>query len=97
MQVIKRDGTLQEFDPGKIVVAISKAFDACCPDERIDHIEHMVKDMYIWDGITIEEIQDIVIETLRDYGYDDVATAYSSYRNKQSHYRELIAKLGIRK
>ena len=93
MQVIKRDGTLQEFDPGKIVVAISKAFDACCPDERIDHIESMVKDMYIWDGITIEEIQDIVIETLRDYGYDDVATAYSSYRNEQSRLREIMNKI----
>ena len=93
MQVVKRDGTLQEFDSNKIVIAISKAFDACCPDERRDHIEQMVRDMYIWDGITIEEIQDMVIETLRDYGYDDVATAYSSYRNEQSHYRELIAKI----
>ena len=93
MQVVKRDGTLQEFDPGKIVIAISKAFDACCPDERMDHIETMVKDMYIWDGITIEEIQDIVIETLQDYGYDDVATAYSSYRNEQSRLREIMNKI----
>ena len=29
MQVVKRDGSLQEFDAGKIVSAISKAFDAC--------------------------------------------------------------------
>lgn len=93
MNVVKRDGSLQEFDSNKIVQAITKAFDACCPDERTDHIEQMVKDMYIWNGITIEEIQDIVVDTLRDYGYDDVATSYSSYRNKQSHYRELIAKI----
>lgn len=93
MKVVKRDGTLQEFNPNKIVMAISKAFDACCPDERTDHIEQMVKDMYIWDGITIEEIQDIVIETLRDYGYDDVATSYSSYRNEQSRLREIINKI----
>ena len=93
MNVIKRDGTLQKFDSNKIVAAILKAFDACCPDERTDYIEEMVKDMYIWDGITIEEIQDIVIETLRDYGYDDVATSYSSYRNEQSHYRELVSKI----
>ena len=93
MQVIKRDGTLQEFDPNKIKVAISKAFDACCPDERADHIEQMVNDMYIWDGITIEEIQDMVIETLRDYGYDDVATTYSSYRNEQSRLREIMNKI----
>ena len=93
MNVIKRDGTLQKFDSNKIVAAITKAFDACCPDENKTIIESMVGDMYIWDGITIEEIQDIVIETLRDYGFDDVATSYSSYRNEQSHYRELVSKI----
>lgn len=93
MNVIKRDGSLQEFDSVKIVEAISKAFDACCPDESRRHIESMVLDMHFWDGITIEEIQDIVVETLKDYGYDEVAESYSSYRKEQSHYRELIAKI----
>ena len=93
MQVVKRDGSLQEFDSVKIVEAISKAFDACCPDENRQHIENMVLDMHFWDGITIEEIQDIVVETLKDYGYDEVAESYSSYRKEQSHYRELIAKI----
>ena len=93
MQVVKRDGSLQEFDSIKIVEAISKAFDACCPDENRQHIESMVLDMHFWDGITIEEIQDIVVETLKDYGYDEVAESYSSYRKEQSHYRELIAKI----
>ena len=93
MQVVKRDGSLQEFDSVKIVEAISKAFDACCPNENRQHIESMVLDMHFWDGITIEEIQDIVVETLKDYGYDEVAESYSSYRKEQSHYRELIAKI----
>ena len=93
MNVIKRDGSLQEFDSIKIVEAITKAFDACCPDENRQHIESMVLDMHFWDGITIEEIQDIVVETLKDYGYDEVAESYSSYRKEQSHYRELIAKI----
>ena len=93
MQVVKRDGSLQEFDSIKIVEAISKAFDACCPSENRQHIENMVLDMHFWDGITIEEIQDIVVETLKDYGYDEVAESYSSYRKEQSHYRELIAKI----
>jgi ribonucleoside-triphosphate reductase len=93
MQVVKRDGSLQEFDSVKIVEAISKAFDACCPNENRQHIENMVLDMHFWDGITIEEIQDIVVETLKDYGYDEVAESYSSYRKEQSHYRELIAKI----
>lgn len=93
MQVIKRDGSFQEFDSNKIVEAINKAFDACCPEKNKETIEKMVADMYFWDGITIEEIQDIVIETLKDYNFDAVAEAYSSYRNTQSHYRELIAKI----
>lgn len=93
MQVVKRDGSLQEFDSNKIVEAISKAFNACCPDENRDVINAMVSDMHLWDGITIEEIQDVVIETLRDYGYDDVASAYSQYRSEQSRLREIMAKI----
>lgn len=93
MQVIKRDGTLQEFNPIKIKIAIQKAFDSCCPLENKEIIDTMVSEMNLWDGINIEEIQDIVIETLRDFGYDDVAASYSTYRNKQSHYRELLAKI----
>lgn len=93
MQVVKRDGSLQEFDSNKIVEAISKAFNACCPDENRDVINAMVSDMHLWDGITIEEIQDVVIETLRDYGYDDVASTYSQYRSEQSRLREIIAKI----
>ena len=93
MQVVKRDGTLQKFDPNKIKVAILKAFDSCCPIDDTEFIDDMITEMYVWDGITIEEIQDIVIETLRDFGFDEVASAYSSYRNEQSHYRELLAKI----
>ena len=49
--------------------------------------------MYLWDGITIEEIQDVVIETLRDFGFDDVAASYSTYRKDQSRMREILAKI----
>lgn len=93
MKVVKRNGTLQEFDNSKIIIAISRAFDACNPDESKEIINKMVSEMHIWDGITIEEIQDIVIETLGDYGYDEVASSYASYRNEQSRLREIMAKI----
>jgi ribonucleoside-triphosphate reductase len=93
MQVIKRDGTSQQFDPNKIKRAILKAFDSCCPLENTDIVDTMIKDMYLWDGISIEEIQDVVIETLRDYGFDDVAASYSTYRKDQSRMREILAKI----
>ena len=93
MQVVKRDGSLEEFSYNKIKAAILKAFDSCCPVDDTEFIDNMITEMDVWDGITIEEIQDIVIETLRDFGFDDVAGAYASYRNEQSHYRELLAKV----
>lgn len=93
MQVVKRDGTFQDFNPNKIRLAILKAFDSCCPLEDTEVIDNMISEMYLWDGITIEEIQDVVIETLRDFGYDDVAAAYSAYRNDQSRMREILAKI----
>ena len=82
MKVVKRDGSLQEFDNGKIVSALSKAFDACgytisedvCGGNIIDvsTLDEMASMVQRWDNITIEEIQDMVIETLEDYNYADV-------------------------
>jgi ribonucleoside-triphosphate reductase len=93
MQVIKRDGTTQEFDSNKIKTAILKAFDACCPSELPEDLDGIIADMNFWDGIEIEDIQDIVIETLQDYGYDEVATSYASYRNKQSMLRYIEGRI----
>lgn len=93
MRVIKRDGTLQDFNPNKIRIAILKAFDSCCPLEDTKVVDTMISEMYLWDGISIEEIQDVVIETLRDFGYDDVAASYSTYRKDQSRMREILAKI----
>lgn len=93
MIVIKRDGSTQEFDRSKIELAISKAFDACCPDQNKDIISKIVSDIPVWDEITIEEIQDSVVETLRDYDLDYVADAYQAYRSKQSRLREIENKI----
>lgn len=92
MQVIKRDGTLQEFNPTKIKIAIQKAFDSCCPDESQVCIDDIISDMKFWDEITIEEIQDQVEEVLMDYGLHNVAKAYILYREHQKFIRELADK-----
>lgn len=93
MQVRKRDGSLQEFDRNKIKEAISKAFDACECSISQEDLDHMVNDIKVWNAITIEEIQDIVIETLRDYDFDNVADAYKSYKDSQSRTRLLLNKI----
>lgn len=94
MQVIKRDGTRQNFDKSKIFNAIKKAFTASdCYNVDDQAINNVVEEIPVWDGITIEEIQDSIIETLRDFDYDCVANCYAAYRSEQSRYREMIAKI----
>jgi ribonucleoside-triphosphate reductase (formate) len=87
MQVIKRDGTEEEFNAEKIFKALTKAFEACGYEDTEHSIQHMISEMNFWDGITIEEIQDEVEETLSDYGYADVFKAYVTYRESHKQAR----------
>lgn len=93
MNVIKRDGTYQKFDLAKIKSAIKKAFDACNETISDNNLDCICADIKVWNLITIEEIQDIVIETLHDYNFDMVASAYESYKDKQSRTRLLLDKI----
>ena len=57
MQVVKRDGTKQEFNKSKIFNAIKKAFNASeCYTVDDAAINNVVEEIPVWDGITIEEI-----------------------------------------
>ena len=93
MFVIKRDGTKEQFKKEKIQEAINKAFNALNWKINPDIIVKIVNEIPVWDGITIEEIQDSVIETLRDFDFDKVADCYSSYRSEQSRLREIERKI----
>lgn len=93
MQVLKRDGSLENFDVSKIESAISKAFKACHYVVDSEVISDIATEVPIWDRIEVEDIQDAVIETLRDFDYDVVADAYAAYRHDQSRYREITSKI----
>ena len=93
MFVIKRDGTKEQFKKEKIQEAINKAFNALNWKINPDIIVKIVNEIPVWDSITIEEIQDSVIETLRDFDFDKVADCYSSYRSEQSRLREIERKI----
>ena len=91
--VTKRDGSKVEFNKNKIKVAVLKAFISVdneaseyankVASEIADYIESLNKDM------TIEEIQDVVVNKLLDYERKDVSIAYIEYRYKRSLVREL--------
>ena len=93
MKVVKRDGNLEEFDLSKIESAISKAFQACQYIVDPEVVKDIAVNVEIWDEIEVEDIQDSVIETLRDFDYDVVADAYATYRSTQSRFREITSKI----
>ena len=58
MFVIKRNGTKEQFKKEKIQEAINKAFNALNWKINSDIIVKIVDEIPVWDGITIEEIQE---------------------------------------
>lgn len=89
MQVIKRDGSIEEFNVDKIISAVEKAFKSCnkkMPQYLYDMIGALF-DTLEGDTIGIEEIQNKVEDVLMDDKHFDVAKAYIIYRNKHEESR----------
>ena len=86
MQVKKRNGNFEPFDKQKIISAIQKAFLSCNENIEDKVINEIVDNVDVWDGISIEDIQDEVIELLFDYDFGKIANKYSTYRE----YRTLV-------
>ena len=87
--VIKRDGTKVPFDKSKIVNAIEKAM-TCTPggiDARVSNaIADYIADMP--DILSVEQIQDIVVDSLANSPFIDVADAYSRWRQYRQEIRD---------
>ena len=88
--IIKRDGSLANFDKQRIINAINKAFievDGDVLNEEIaqeiaDDIEEMVNG-FPNGSIEVEEIQDMVEDFLMRSERKDVAKTYIRYRYKR--------------
>ena len=94
-KIIKRNGSVVDFDLNKIVKAIEKAFISLGkevqPDvlqwlavKSVSEMEKSVKD----DKVSVEEIQDAVEKVLSESGYFEVAKAYILYRKQHENIRE---------
>ena len=99
-KVVKRDGTLAEFNISKISAAITKAFEALEKQYHpsvIDLLALKVTSDFepkIKDGcIQVEDIQDSVEEVLSLAGYADVAKAYILYRKQREKVRNVKSSL----
>ena len=99
-QVVKRDGSVTDFNISKISAAISKAFEAQGKQSHPSVIDlialHVTADFEskIVDGkISVEAIQDSVEKVLSESGYADVAKAYILYRKQREKVRNINSAL----
>ncbi len=105
LKVVKRNGKKVSFDTTKVAMAIKKGFDACLiPDEEenkytekdVQKVYHAVikkieKDYKDEEKIKIEDIQDLIEESLKKNKYEDVYTAFSEYRERRDKSRQLFS------
>ncbi len=103
LKVVKRNGKKVDFDGAKIALAIKKGFDSIIRDDELvytskdvqkvyqDVIKKITKEYKNEEKIKIEEIQDLIEESLKKCGYDDVYRSFSEYRERRSQSRMLFA------
>ncbi|MGN1013463.1 MAG: anaerobic ribonucleoside-triphosphate reductase [Clostridia bacterium] len=92
MKIVKRDGTIVDYDSDKIRIAIGKANNEVSKKEKVtkEDIENIIT--YIEElnkkRILVEDIQDIIEEKLMELGKYQLAKKYITYR----YTRELVRK-----
>ena len=105
ISVVKRNGKKVDFNGTKLAVAIKKGFDSVNTEEEIKYNEKDIQKVYQKvikqisnmkekdgvDKIKIEQIQDLIEETLKSSGYEDVYKSFSEYRERRNASRLAFA------
>lgn len=90
MEIIKRNGRKEQFNPDKIKDAVKAAFNSLGYSVDDDVYSEIVNSVKVWNEMNIEDIQDQVIETLRNFDYNEVADCYLIYRYKHNQARKMV-------
>lgn len=98
MNIIKRNGSIVEFDKKKIELAIQKAFNSVCQPVTQEILEKMSGEIVSKiesnfpksHMITVEEVQDLVEITLIENSYYAVVKSYILYRASHHTMRKTI-------
>lgn len=91
MQVIKKDGTIEEFDKEKIINAVRKSAERSMSNfteygKVAEYVYNYYKDN---DCVTVNGIHDAVIQALNVLN-KEVARCYSDYRNYKSDFVKIL-------
>lgn len=89
-RVIKRDGSVVEFDKGRIINAIRKTFEQASREPNMKLIEKIASQVEDLPDkvLAVEQIQDIVVKKLMGSSEKDMAMSYQSYRTLKAEIRE---------
>ena len=95
MEIIKRNGNVEQYDKKKIAVAIQKSFASVGTeikvvliDEMVDAVEQFIEAHL--DMRNVESIQDQVEKTLMQNGFYDEAKSYILFRFQRTERRNAI-------
>ena len=91
--ITKRDGSQDRFSLDKIMNAIIKAFQSVGQDADLGAISKIISHLDIYEGVTVEDIQNQVEEALMREGFYKVAKSFMLYRQRHNEDRETMDKL----
>ncbi len=100
-RIRKRDGRIVSFEKERIKNAVHKAFLAVDLGDGgkavviTDEVVERLCEKFKQQTPTVEDVQDTVVQVLKDSGNDEVAKEYQNYRKKKEELRSLRAKLGF--
>lgn len=100
-EICKRDGRRVRFDAGKITEALLKAgqateeFGAETARTLTMRVLAVLQAMHEGDAPTVEQVQDVVEETLLQSPYKRTAKAYVLYRDQHARIREMVKKADV--
>lgn len=90
--VVKRDGKMEMFDITKIINAVNKACnDGMIEFENEETFMHLLVDYQMKneeESVTVESIQDTVIDLLGKVGAEEILGQYKSFRESRTKVRE---------
>lgn len=99
--IVKRDGSIQHFDPKKITNAIAKAaevtgeFDTETAKKLTIRAINIIQQLYSDTTPNVENVQDIVEDVLLTSNYHKTAKAYILYRDQHARIREISSKFNV--
>lgn len=97
LKVIKKDNSVEGFEPAKIIAAVKKAAFRCDKHIDADHLNQIADEVHnrllTRDSVTVAELHELVIAVLAFLQYKDVADAYAEYRYYKTTYARTFEQL----